>query len=276
MEENNAGYTQEALHCLPREELRRMLTEELRKGREADDRLVRLLLRELECRGSDPKFRDDEAVEAACEKFRQETEAASRPRKRRWLKAASVVLVLVLTLAILFFALPSGAEAKGIQGMLSWWSDSVFQFFTPGEQPNTQEYVYTTDNPELQRLYDEVAKSGITEPVVPRWVPEGLVLDYLDTYNLSSDLTIFAHMEREEHFVSFSYALHSEKMALKLEKDEQNIKLWELGGREHKVLSNNGEYTVTWFADTVECTIVTDCPEEDVYRMIKSIYTSED
>ena len=38
------------------------------------------------------------------------------------------------------------------------------------EQP---EYVFETDHPGLQQIYDAVVEMGVTEPVVPMWVPEG-------------------------------------------------------------------------------------------------------
>ena len=80
MEENNR--TQEVLTSLPRQELRRMLADELHKNTATiDETLVRQLLTELQSRGTDPVFADDEAVDAACEKFRIDTENAKTPRK---------------------------------------------------------------------------------------------------------------------------------------------------------------------------------------------------
>ena len=82
MEENK--YTPEMLSSLPREALRRRLTEELRKpAAQADDALVRSLLAELRGRGTDPAFADDAAVETACENFREDTETA-QPTQKHW------------------------------------------------------------------------------------------------------------------------------------------------------------------------------------------------
>ena len=68
------SYTSEAITRLPREDLRRMLAEELNKDpTKADDTRVRLLLAELQSRGNDFEFVDDDAVKTACEKFRTDT-----------------------------------------------------------------------------------------------------------------------------------------------------------------------------------------------------------
>ena len=160
-------YTQEALTRLPREELRRMLAEELHKDRALiDDTFVRSLLKELQARGADPAFVDDDAVIAACEKFQVATQTKQTSLKRwyqSWmLKAASVLLIL----GIMFFSLPAAAEAKNVPEVLTWWSDSLFQLFSPGRKPNSEEYVFKTDHPGLQQIYDAVTEAGITVPDV--------------------------------------------------------------------------------------------------------------
>lgn len=276
MEGNNAQYTPEALTGLTRGELRRMLAAELHKDTTCmDDNLVRMLLRALEARGPDPAFADDSAVEAACEKFRADTQKAQRLRKRwyqsRMLKAASAVLVL----GILFFALPGAAQADNIQEVLCWWSDSVFQLFTPGKHPTVQEYVYETDHPGLQQIYDTVTELGITDPVVPSWVPEGFELTELKTYQFAENLSIYANLESNGKTVLITMTIRDASMALKHEKDENTITIWDLAGYEHYVISNKSEQIVTWIANGLECTINSDCSEEDVYRIVKSIYTSE-
>lgn len=270
-------YTQETLSRLPREELRRMLTAELHKdASDADDAFVRLLLTELQARGSDPVFTDDDAVVSACEKFQADVEKAQKPRKRwyhSWMvTAASVVLVL----GILFFALPSVAQAGNIKAVLGWWSDSVFQFITPGEKPLVQEYVFETDHPGLQQLYETITELGITEPIVPSWIPAGFALTELKVQQIAEVYEIYAKFTSEEQHILIIMIPNLGKVAFQHEKDENLVNIWDLAGREHYVMSNINEQVVTWMANGIECTITTDCTKEDVYKIIKSIYTSED
>lgn len=276
MEENK--YTPEMLSSLPREALRRRLTEELRKpAAQADDALVRSLLAELRGRGTDPAFADDAAVETACENFREDTETA-QPTQKHWyqswmLKAASVVLVL----GILFFALPGAAQADELSEVLSWWSDSAFQLFRPGEQPNTHTYEFKTDHPGLRQVYEAAAELGITDPVVPTWMPDGFELAELNSYPMLSNTTIYATFSSEDTDILITIIKYDDlSKTLQYEKNMENASFWDFGDTEHYVLSNNGNNTVTWVTNGIECSIITDCPEEDVYQMIKSIYTSED
>lgn len=275
MERNE--YTQDVLSDLPRAELRRILVEELQKDTECvDDTLVHMLLVELRGRGSNPAFVDDDAVEAACKKFRQDMETVRTPRKRwyqrRLVKAASFVLVL----GILFFALPSVTKAGKVQNVLGWWSDSVFQFIRPGQKPNIEEYVFKTDHPGLQEIYNTVTGLGITQPIVPRKLSKTYELTELKTDQIFENKFVCARLASEDHVILFSVVLQSGQISLQHEKTTENVSVWDLSSIEHYVISNTKELIVTWVVDNIECTVTTDCPKEDVYRLIKSIYTSED
>ena len=270
-------HTPEALTRLPREELRRMLAEELNKEpTKIDDVFVRSLLAELQARGSDPAFTDDDAVAAACAKFRAATKKKQTPKKpcyqNRMLKAASVVLIL----GVLFFALPTAAEAKNIPDVLTWWSDSLFQFFRPGSKPNVEEYVYTTNHPGLQEIHDAVTEAGITTPIVPSKLSDEFKLTEHCIFQLEEDISINSRLVSDRYKIIFTAITHSDKSMFQHEKKAESIAVWNIADIDHYMISNNQTLIVTWVTDNIECAITTDCPEEDVYRLICSIYTSED
>lgn len=275
MEDNK--YMPEALTCLPREELRRILAEELHKpAAEIDDALVRTLMAELRSRGPDPAYVDDAAVDQVCAEFKENSQKVQHHRKcwyQSWmLKVAAIVLVL----GILFFALPGAAQADDIHEVLSWWSDSTFQLFRPGERPNTHEYVYQTDHPGLRQVYDAVTELGITDPIVPTWVPKGFELLELESFCMAENHSIYAHLGNNGKSLLITITTRNTKMALQHEKDKSSVTIWDFDGCEHYVISNNSEQIVTWVANGVECMITSDCSEEDIYRIVKSIYTMED
>lgn len=276
MEDNK--YMPEALTCLPREELRRILTEELHKpAAEIDDALVRTLMAELRSRGPDPAYVDDTAVDQVCAEFKENSQNVQHHRKcwyQSWmLKVAAIVLVL----GILFFALPGAAQADDIHEVLSWWSDSTFQLFRPGEQPNTHEYVYQTDHPGLRQVYDAVTELGITDPIIPRWVPEGFALAELNSYPMDGHVMIYTLFSSEDAEILITITKYEDfSKTLQYEKNSEHTQIWDLGGTEHYVLSNTNNCTVAWVTNGIECSLSADCPEEDVYKILKSIYTSED
>lgn len=264
------------LDHLPREELRRMLTEELQKPTsEIDDTFVRLLMAKLNSMGSDPALIDDAAVDEACAKFRENTRKAQVPRNRwhqSWiLKVASILLVL----GVLFFALPGSAEANDINDVLSWWSDGIFRFFNPGKQIFAPSHTYETDHPGLQQIYDAVTELGITATVVPNWVPDGFELLELETFSMAENHSVYANLGSNGKTILISITIRDENMVFQHEKDKSTVTVWDLAGYEHYVISNNGERIVTWIVNGVECVINSDCSEEDIYRIVKSIYAAE-
>ena len=268
-------YTQEMLARLPREELRRMLTEELQKDtQQIDDAFVRLLLAELQARGADATFTDDEEVIAACEKFRAATQISNKYRYRSWmLKIASVVLVL----GVLFFALPAAAEAKNTSDVLTWWSDSLFQLFRPGSRPNVEEYVFETDHPGLQQIYDAVTEAGIITPIVPSELGDNFILTELKTLSSPEDASIHSRLTSDYNEILFTVITHSQQAMLQHEKKSENIAVWNIAGIDHYVIANTDMFIITWAIDNIECTVTTDCPEDDIYKLIYSIYyMSED
>lgn len=277
MEWNKTAYTPEMLAALDADELTQLLHAQLQKRTcEMDDAFVRQLLKELEARGKDPTLTDDAAVERACEKFRQDTAKASG-RKRSWYRswmvtAASVAVVL----GILVFTLPGTAEAENIRDVLTRWTDSVFHFFSPGESAYAaQDYVFETDNPGLQQIYDEVVALGITDPVVPMWVPEGSELKDIELFVFGGDKSLAAEIMNNNTFIYITVIVHGEDAPFQYEKDVENVEIIEVAGVEHYMMSNNDAYIVTWMIDMVEYSIMTDCREEDVHKLLNSIYTPE-
>ena len=277
MEEHKIKYTPDVFARLPREELRYMLAEELKKDTATiDDTFVRQLMNELISRGADPAFVDDDAVEAACEKFRADTKASSKPRMRWFQSWAVAAASLLLVLGGLFFGLPAAVQAEPVPDVLSWWSESVFQFFTPGKQPHIQEFVYSTDHTGLQEIYDTVTELGITTPVVPRWIPEDFVLAELKIDPMAEDTNMNIVLLDNDKWILLNIITHTDEVHFDFEKDTAGVKSFELAGVEHYLLSNNEKLTVTWISMNTACSLATNCPEEDVYRIVKSIYTPED
>lgn len=279
MEENNTIHTSESLSRLSREELRQQLAAQLQKNAsEINVTLVALLRKELKSRDPDPAFSDDTAVEVACEKFRRNTETAQKTKKHRyrnrWIAAASVVLVM----GLLFFTLPATAQARDIQGVLTWWTEGMFQFFDPGNQPNAHAQASKNDHSGLQLINDTLTELGITDPVVPSWVPEGFALIELKTNKVNGDDSVVACLVNGDRSVFISIVRHdTDATAFQHEKNENGIiDIWDLSGNEHYIISNMEQFIVTWVTNGIECTITSDCTEEEVYSIVKSIYTSED
>lgn len=256
------------------EQLDKMLLHELEKE-PVDESAVRLIMDILEKRDQDTPVEINPQVAAAWEKYQTYAPVQSRAKSsfRNWPVriAAAVVVVIALTLTI-----PQSAEAEGFWERLSRWTDSIFEFFAPGDEMAEQEYVFKTDNPGLQQVYDTVTALGITDPVVPMWLPEGYKLVECKANETPTKVFVSGHFSNSKNTVMLDIAIQKTVSLRQYSKDEENAIKHEIAGIDHIFLHNEERWTAAWTRDRLECAIAIDCHEETLYKILKSIYTMED
>lgn len=256
------------------EQLDEMLLQEL--GKEpVDESAVRLIMEVLEKRDQNVPIEINPQVAAAWEKYQIHTPVQNRPKFsfRSWPVRIVAAVAVVIALAL---AVPQSAEAEGIWERLSRWTESVFEFFTLGDEMVAQEYVFETDNPGLQQVYDAVTALGVTDPVVPMWLPEGYELVECEVNESYSKTFVYACFLNGENIAILDVAIRNLESPRQYSKDEANTKTFEKGGVVHNILHNNDRWTAAWVKDRLECAIYIDCQEETLYKILKSIYTMED
>lgn len=263
--------TASLLEQMATEELDRLLHRELEKEA-PDGETVRLLLRILEEREEAFPTEQTAQAEEAWEEYLKPVKQAKRRRGWLW-KAGAMAAVLAVAVTVL--ARP--AKAGSFFERLAQWTDSFFQLLSPGDKSRGQEdYIFTTDNPGLQEIYDTVTSLGITEPVVPMWLPEGYELVECKIDDLRSCKTVTAEMKSLSGYFLFKASIYAEDVAYKYYKDNKEIVTRELNGNVYNIMENNGVWTVVWAKENIECFIYIDCQEESLYKILRSIYTMEE
>lgn len=274
MQENNVTYLRSSLESLPTRELEKILREELERER-PNSQNVRLILKLLQDRDQDdPAAASPEAV-AAWEKYLEDIrEPMPEPtRKMGWaLRIAAVAAVVILLVALL----PQEASAQNFFERLISWTDSVFALIRPEDAGNIPgEYSFRTDNPGLQQVYDTVAGLGVTQPVVPMWLPEGYELVECKVTENPIKKAVVAVFSDGSSEVRLEVNLYSDNITSKYSKDEENVTDFELAGVTHKITSNDKKWIAIWVRDNCECSVLGDCQEDDFFRILRSIYTLE-
>ena len=275
MKLNSMASRREFLKELSASELDRMLQAELRKET-IDDDLVRLVLSVLEDREQDYPVELNEEIAAAVEDFEGTIKTPkgvpTRKKLSPVLKAASILLVV----GLLLFVVPQAVNAESLAEMLARWTDSVFEFFIPAEEHGQQpEYVFKTDHPGLQQIHDAVVEMGITDPVVPMWVPDGYELFGCKVIDLNQEKSIQSVLKKDENAIVFRLLILHDNINVNVYKDEVGTTIYEYNGVTHYVLNNVERQIATWNADGVVCSVSVDCQEDILIDIIKSIYTSE-
>ena len=271
---NNKNNLFELLEQLSTEELDRMLQNELQKE-PVDGDAVRMILRVLRKQDEEQEAEIDAASQKAWEKYLRETKLQERKpvEKKNWMlriAAAAAVLCLVLLVT------PQDAEAESFIGMITRWTDSIFEFFDPKDtRRNPVEYEFKTDHPGLQQVYDTVVEMGVTDPVVPMWIPEGFELVKREVEKTDKKTSLIFGFKAENQDLVIQIDVYDSKVPRTYHKDEFYVETFEKRGNEHTFLRNNERWMSIWSIDNGECFLTTNCQEDIFHQIITSIYETE-
>lgn len=258
---------------MPTEELDQILQAELEKDHPSQE-VVLPILQELEEREKDYPVENTPEVLGILDKLSKHETPTKQPKNRRsWIAGIAAVAAVV---CIVVMALPRTVGAESIFDVLFRWTGSVFEFFT-SEQDATNppvDFVFETDNPGLQQLYDKIAELGVTDPVVPMWLPEGFELTELKELQTPRGNNVHGKFENGSQIITITYRI-SKEITTTFEKEESAVEVYDYADISHFILENDDNLSVIWTVGSVECSILADLVKEDVYEIIKSIYRSE-
>lgn len=264
-------FCREELEKLPSDQLDRMLHEELDNENKNSD-LILELMHILEERETDtPKPDIGKAWEMFVERYNTEIEPEPVRQKKkscRWLGtvAAAVAIFLVVS-----FGIPKVAGYDNIIELVASWTDDFFTLSSPDNVPVQNEYVFKTDNPGLQQVYDAVTELGITDPVVPMWLPDGYELVELKTDSLNGSVKIYARFVNNKNEATLSYKIYHDHQLSKLFKDDTAVNQHESNGVIYSVLTNEHNATASWNINNVVCVLSISAEKDVLLKIIDYI-----
>ena len=271
MRENNVSL-RESLMQLPTQQLDAMLRGELAKE-VPDAHAVRLILNILKEREADFPVETNAQIEEAWARYLQKTAPKTSPLYARLFKAAAVLILC----GALLFALPQKASADNFFDRIAVWTEQMFGLFgsRDAEEMETP-YQFRTNHPGLQQLYDTVAAEGVTIPVVPMWLDAAYELQRWEVTRTPKVTKIRTSFFNGEKQAVFELNIYTDNIPREFHKDKEDAAKHESNGIIHYVMQNDNLWTVIWEREKIDCFVTLDCPEEDVLRIIDSIYTMED
>ena len=257
---------------LPTQELDQILQAELEREH-PNEEVVLPILRTLEEREKDyPVEKTPEILSLLGKSNEHETPSKHSHNRRGWIAGIAALAAVV---CIVVMALPRTVGAESVFDVLFRWTGSIFEFLDPDKTNPNVDDTFRTDHPGLQQLYDKVTELGVTEPVVPMWLPEGFELIDLKTTSIrDGGYKVNAAFKNNDKFVSISYRISTDVMT-KFEKEDTGMEMYDCAGISHVIAQNGENLSVTWTIDGVECSMNTDVSKAEAYTIIKSIYRSE-
>lgn len=273
-EVNNAASLGGLLEQMTTEELRVLLNQELHTEPVNEDaiRLIRGILRR---RSQTVEVTITPELERAWEKYQKDSDAIwqeSRKKQRlrsllvRGAAAAAVLAILVIPV------FPQEAGAESLWQTLTRWTAQVVEFFGPTDNDDRiVEYTFRTDNPGLQQVYDTVVELGITEPVVPMWLPEGYELVECNVEVFPSKKRAYSLFRYGEDTIIVIIEDYGTAVSRQYQKDETYIGEFEHNGVKYQIFENLERIVAVWRQDSVECSISADCQEGILQEILKAI-----
>lgn len=270
---NNKAIHREELEKLSTQELDKILRAEL-DSENPKKELVLLVLSILEER--DPttsQNRLEGAEEAFAERKRIgfAAEPVSRNNKKwifpKWLgvTAAAVAIAFVLLATV-----PQAVGAESIFDIIGRWTKDLFTF-SDGPDTTHQEHEFKTENEGLQQLYEAVVEQGVTEPVVPMWIPEGYEMEELKVLKKSSKSKVYSRFVKGENYIQIMIEVHSEKVSNKYTKDDTSVKLYDANGVHYYLFANEELWNAAWNNKKAECLLTITDGEKVMHKILNSI-----
>ena len=256
-----------------RERLRAELDRDSRNG-DAVREIVHILLERDSANTQDIPAAINVARQGIQETGENEPTTFQRPKSLTWLRLGKFISIAAVICAMVF-AIPQAFGAKDIVQLIARWSDSTFQFMRPGETTADQrKYVFETDHPGLQKIYNTVTDLGVTVPVVPTWAPTEYELTELAVEEMLDGVKVCAKMEcgQKSMLMLFYVSSNADAKCLEVQKDASVGEVKEVDGVTHHILRNGDNLVITWVNNCVECIISTDIDKNTAEKVLKSIY----
>lgn len=283
MELNKKPYLREELERMSTGQLEEMINTEMERE-QLDADLIRTLmdiLNERHRKVAKPHTQQElqawEQYQRDCALEEKKSKARKKRKMWRYIQRAAVAAVLVIA-CLGFITVPRASGANNFLDFLTKWTDNVFAIFGPSNADDVarQEYVFQTDNPGLQEVYDEVAGMGVTVPVVPMKLPDGAELDELKVTHTRTRTYIYARLVTENAEFILEYSLYGTDVLREYSWDTTGAEDYECNGIHHDIVNNDGNYAAVWSRENLECSVIVDCQEDVLYDILDSIYTTED
>lgn len=272
MKSHNEQGLRRELGALDTHQLNLLLQREAEKPvSQIDEALVRSAWMTLEQREAEP-LPVDPMVEAACAKYRAGCPKSFGGKARMWIH----LCVIAAALCLILTAIPRASGESLLVEFFQKVRADVVAFFHPNDKDNRLITDYKIEHPGLEELRQTVENYGVTVPVVPTWIPEEYELIELKTESGPSKTRIVARFETDNQTVAFYYDIYAHSVTHEFQKDESEYQKFEAASIIHKIYTNNGKQFALWDRDNVKCSIVVDCQEENLTKILDSIYNMED
>lgn len=219
-----------------------------------------------------------ESPEESLRKFRAEyaplLDSDFESKKARLVRRRVAQIVLAACLCItMLFAVASACGVNLIAEFLEWRAET---FVLRGRGSGQMELEQTPEG-EYASMEEAVAAYGITDPVVPTWIPKGFKVQYVRAKEQLYSVNLSAAYSSNSKEIRIKIYINNaeDDSAIHAEHSVQDPIPYEHNGTEFLLAENNKQWQASWTMGNCVCSINGDLTEREIKQMIDSIFTEE-
>lgn len=194
-----------------------------------------------------------------------EKEERSEGRKKTRLLVRIVSIAAVISLLLGFGAVTAYARKGALWNVVVNWSQGSFRLADPNEPKPGPFYALAT----------ALRGCGIREPLVPKWLPDGYGEGTYQFEDISGFMQFYStcyNGEKEIHMNVFRYSSEQRPETVYESDTSVPYEIYEAGGVEHYLMINDKYRRAVWMNGDLECSILGEVSEQEMKRIIDSIY----
>ena len=194
-----------------------------------------------------------------------EKEERSEGRKKTRLLVRIVSIAAVISLLLGFGAVTAYARKGALWNVVVNWSQGSFRLADPDEPKPGPFYALAT----------ALRGCGIREPLVPKWLPDGYGEGTFQFEDISGFMQFYStcyNGEKEIHMNVFRYSSEQRPETVYESDTSVPYEIYEAGGVEHYLMMNDKYRRAVWMNGDLECSILGEVSEQEMKRIIDSIY----
>lgn len=201
----------------------------------------------------------------------------SSPGKKHSNRALFKLLPIAAVLVLLLGSVTAQAFGWNIFGAIARWTSEIFRM---GSDSTPYATIQTNPLAEGEEAYydtleEAVEAFGITEPIVPSWIPERFELTRVWATNQSGGVIICADYVSSNGILQIRYKEIKNVDFSSLEQESNNVEAHFKGGVKHYLLSDLDREKAFWQNGELECRISGNVSEDEMKDIIDSVYKGD-
>ena len=202
----------------------------------------------------------------------QDSHSQSNIRARKLIRLVAVAAVVAMLL--LGITIVANASGLDLWGAVTRWTETVFGITR--EEPGIRA-IHKGKTDLLYHLESILEERGVTQAVVPKYIPDGYSLIDTEYCNSFEGNFIYCSLSNGENEIYIHYWLTSENEVTHFYAiDNSQPNIYECKGIKHYIMTNENEYIVSWTNENLFCDISGVQNYDELIRIINSIYEKDD